>query len=102
MMIKLLLSWDILPDRDQEHFEFMIREFAPRLTAMGIRPIEAWFTLYGRENNPQIVVEAIADDLEKMRQILATPEWELLKDSLLKYVTNFSQKVVRGRPDLQL
>lgn len=101
-MVKLLLSWDILPDRDQEHFEFMIREFAPRLTAMGVRPIEAWFTLYGRENNPQIVVEAVADDVAKMRQVLDGPDWERLKESLLTYVTNYNQKVIRGRPDLQL
>ncbi len=101
-MIKLLLSWDILPNRDQEHFEFMIREFAPRLTAMGVRPIEAWFTLYGRDNNPQITVEAIADDLEKMREVLATSDWLELKENLLQYVTNYQQKVIRGRPHLQL
>ncbi|NDJ85763.1 MAG: hypothetical protein GYB66_07745 [Chloroflexi bacterium] len=101
-MVKLLLSWDILPDRDQEHFEFMIREFAPRLTALGVKPIEAWFTLYGRDNNPQIVVEAIADDLQKMRDVLATEEWQKLKENLLEYVTNFNQKVIRGRPHLQL
>lgn len=100
-MIKLLLSWDILPDRDQEHFEFIIREFAPRLTAMGIRPIEAWYTLYGRDNNPQIVVEAITDDLEKMRTVLKTQEWEELKEKLLEYVTNYNQKVIRGLPPLQ-
>lgn len=101
-MIKLLLSWDILPDRDQEHFEFIIREFAPRLTAMGIRPIEAWYTLYGRDNNPQMVVEAITDDLDKMRTVLGAPEWEELKEKLLEYVTNYNQKVIRGLPPLQL
>lgn len=102
-MIKLLLSWDTLPDHEQEHFEFLIREFAPKLAALGIRPIEAWFTLYGRENdNPLITVEAIADDLEKLRQVLATEEWQSLKESLLQYVTNFQQKVVRGRPTLQI
>ena len=101
-MIKLLLSWDILPDRDQEHFEFMIREFAPRLTALGVKPIEAWFTLYGHDTNPQIVVEAIADNLEKMQGALATAEWQNLKDNLLEYVTNYEQKVIPGRPHLQL
>jgi hypothetical protein len=101
-MIKLLLSWDILPDRDQEHFEFIIREFAPRLTALGVRPIEAWYTLYGRDNNPQIVVEAITDDIDKMRAVLQTQEWEELKEKLLEYVTNYNQKVIRGLPPLQL
>lgn len=101
-MIKLLLSWDIKPNRDQEHFEFIIREFAPRLTALGIRPTEAWYTVYAREDNPQIVVEAIADNLDKIRGVLSSSEWEELKESLMKYVNNFKQKVVRGRPSLQL
>ncbi len=101
-MIKLLLSWDIKPNRDQEHFEFIIREFAPRLTALGIRPIEAWYTVYGRNGNPQIIVEAITDDLDKMRAILRSSEWDDLKESLLKYVDNYKQKVIRGRPSLQL
>ncbi len=101
-MVKLLLSWDILPDRDQEHFEFMIRELAPRLTAMGIRPIEAWFTLYGRNGNPQIVVEGITDTLAMMKTILASEEWDSLKERLMEYITNYQQKVIRGRSHLQL
>jgi hypothetical protein len=100
-MIKLLLSWDIQSGQDQEHFEFMVREFAPRLTTLGVVPIEAWYTMYG-EKSPQIVVEAMTDDLPTMRRILASNEWEDLKANLLKYVTNFNQKVIRGRSHLQL
>ena len=100
-MIKLLLSWDVLPDQDQEYFEFMVREFTPRLTALGITPIEAWFTLYG-EDAPQIVMEGMTDDLRTMKKLLATEEWENLKEKLMEYVTNFNQKVIRGRSHLQL
>jgi hypothetical protein len=100
-MIKLLLSWDIQTGRDQEHFEFMVREFAPRLTALGIMPIEAWYTMYG-EKSPQIVVEGMTEDLTTMRKILATKEWAELKASLMDYVTNYRQKVIRGRSHLQL
>jgi hypothetical protein len=100
-MFKLLLSWDVLPNQDQQYFEFMVREFTPRLTALGITPIEAWFTLYGDES-PQIVMEGMTEDLDVMRTILATPEWNTLKDQLLEYVTNFNQKVIRGRSHLQL
>ena len=100
-MFKLLLSWDVLPNRDQEYFEFMVREFTPRLTALGITPIEAWFTLYG-DDAPQIVMEAMTEDLETMHALMATDEWENLKEKLLKYVTNFKQKVIRGRSHLQL
>ncbi|MBI5931757.1 MAG: hypothetical protein HY862_20775 [Chloroflexi bacterium] len=100
-MIKLLLSWDIQPGQDQEHFEFMVQEFAPRLTTLGVMPIEAWYTMYG-EKSPQIVVEAMTDDLQTMRRIMDSPEWDDLKSNLLKYVTNYKQKVIRGRSHLQL
>jgi hypothetical protein len=100
-MIKLLLSWDVLPDNDQEYFEFMVREFTPKMSALGLNVIEAWFTLYG-DKAPQIVVEAMTDDLGAMRDLLATDEWNQLKTKLLKYVTNFQQKVIRGRSHLQL
>lgn len=100
-MFKLLLSWDVIPDREQDYFEFMVREFTPRLTSLGITPIEAWFTLYGKEA-PQVMMEGMTDDLETMRNLLATDEWQTLKTKLLNYVTNFTQKVIRGKSHLQL
>ena len=99
-MYKLLLSWDIKPNRDQEYFEFMVREFAPRITSMGIRPTEAWFCVYG--DGPQIVVEGITDDLDTMKKILESAEWKTLHSKLLDFIEGYSQKVVTGRPDLQL
>lgn len=100
-MFKLLLSWDVLPNRDQEYFEFMVREFTPKLTALGITPIEAWFTLYG-DDAPQIVMEGMTEDYETMKSLLSTDDWQSLKTKLLTYVTNFNQKVIRGRSHLQL
>jgi hypothetical protein len=100
-MFKLLLSWDVVPEKEQDYFEFMVREFTPRLTTLGITPIEAWFTLYGK-NAPQVIMEGMTDDLETMKSILATEEWLSLKTKLQDYVTNFTQKVIRGRSHLQL
>ena len=99
-MYKLLLSWDIKPTRDQEYFEFMVREFAPRITSMGLTPTEAWFSVYG--DGPQIIVEGITDDLETMRTLLESDEWDALNDRLMEFVEDYRQKVVAGRPDLQL
>lgn len=100
-MIKLILSWDVLPDQDREYFEFMVGEFTPKLTALGLEPIEAWLTMWSR-NSPQIIFVAMTEDLTTMRKILATPQWEGMKSKLLNYVTNFNQKVIRGRSHLQL
>jgi hypothetical protein len=99
-MYKLLLSWDIKPSLDQEYFEFMVREFAPRITSLGLTPTEAWFCVYGK--GPQVVVEGITDNLPTMQKLLDSPEWEALYDKLMTYVEDYSQKVIVGRPDLQI
>jgi hypothetical protein len=99
-MYKLLMSWDIKPLQDQDYFEFMVREFAPRITSMGLTPTEAWFAVYGK--GPQIIVEGVMDDLEGMRNLLESDDWQSLHRSLLEYVDHYQQKVVAGRSDLQL
>ncbi|HLA44282.1 MAG TPA: hypothetical protein VJZ27_12645 [Aggregatilineales bacterium] len=99
-MYKLLLTWDIKPNRDQEYFEFMVREFAPKITSMGLTPTEAWFSVYG--DGPQIIVEGITDDLKTMKELLESDEWGALNTRLLEFVDDYEQKVVTGRSDLQI
>lgn len=99
-MIKLLMSWDIKQGRDQEYFQFMVREFAPGITRLGLTPTEAWLAVYGE--CPQIVMEAVAEDLEAMRERLRRPEWERLRTQLLDYVENYQQKIVPANRGFQI
>jgi hypothetical protein len=99
-MIKLLLSWDIKPGHDQEYFEFMVREFAPGITKLGLTPTEAWFAVYGE--CPQILMEGITEDLGIMRKLLASDDWSTLYDKLLTYVDNYQQKIVRASTGFQI
>jgi hypothetical protein len=99
-MIKLLMSWDIKPGRDAEYFEFVVREFVPGLTRLGLQPTEAWFTIYGE--GPQVLAGGITEDLASMRAALSSKEWETLRGRLLEIVTNYRQKIVRATGTLQL
>ena len=99
-MYKMILSWDIKPEQDQEYFEFMVREFAPKITSLGITPIEAWFSIYG--DVPQIIIEGTAEHLHTIRDLVESKEWKALHNKLMGFVENYSQKVVVGRPDLQI
>ena len=99
-MLKLLMSWNIRPRREDEYFEFVIREFAPGLVALGVRPTDAWYTQYG--DCPQILTGAVADSMESLQRALASDEWRSLKRKLLTYVTDYSQKVVRASGGFQL
>jgi len=97
--VKVLMTWDISPDRDQEYFEFVIGEFVPGVQRLGFQPIEAWATIYGEY--PQIQVGLLADDAQRAHKVLVSPEWVQLQDQLFGYVSNFSYKVIPARGGFQ-
>jgi len=99
MSVKVLMTWDIAAERDQEYFEFVIGEFIPGVQRLGLQPAEAWATIYG--SYPQIQVGLLASDAEQARNVLNSDEWNVLQDRLFNYVKNFSYKVVRARGGFQ-
>jgi hypothetical protein len=98
--VKLLMTWNIVPGREQEYFEFMVREFVPGIKRLGIEPTEAWLTTYGKR--PQILTGGITDTLSGMRTALGVPEWTDLRDRLMEYVTNFEWRVVHSSGGFQM
>jgi hypothetical protein len=99
-MVKLLMTWDIQPGRDAEYFEFVVREFVPGITRLGLQPTEAWFTIYGE--CPQMLTGGITDSVASMRDILESADWQELHSKLLGLVTNYQQKIVPHTGTLQL
>ncbi len=99
MAVKVLMTWDIAGERDQEYFEFVIGEFIPGVQRLGLQPAEAWATVYG--SYPQIQVGLLAPDLSQARQILGSSDWVMLQDRLSNYIKNFSCKVVPARGGFQ-
>ncbi|MCC7118080.1 MAG: hypothetical protein IT310_06100 [Anaerolineales bacterium] len=99
MPVKVIMTWDIASERDQEYFEFIIGEFVPGVQKLGLQPAEAWATLYG--SYPQIQVGLLAPDAPQARSILASADWALLQDRLFGYVKNYSHKVVAVRAGFQ-
>jgi hypothetical protein len=99
MSVKLIMTWDIVPDREQDYFEFVIGEFIPGVQRLGFQPVEAWATIYG--NHPQIQVGILSDDLSGVQQILRSADWSQLQDKLFALVKNFSYKIVPARNGFQ-
>lgn len=103
MSVKLLMNWDIRAGRDQEYFEFVVREWVPTIQRLGLRPTGAWYTVYSRDKEaPQIMTESVAADLPAMRDILSSPDWKSLHEKLQEYVENYSQKIVHVTGGFQL
>ena len=100
MAVKLLMTWDILPGREQDYFEFVVRDFIPGLQGLGMEPSDAWYTMYG--DQPQIMAAAQIDSMPALRSILDSEGWDGLTGRLLDYVGNFYFKVVESRGGFQL
>ncbi len=99
MAVKLLMSWDIAPDREQEYFEFVVREFIPGIQRLGLELNEAWATVYG--NQPQILVGALMPSIPKLTEVMRTSEWKQLNNQLLEFVKNYQYKVVNAQGGFQ-
>lgn len=99
-MFKLLMSWNIRSGHEEEYFEFVVREFGPGLIKLGVRPTDSWYTQYG--DRPQILTGGVVEDLESLQRVLASDEWHRLKEKLLTYVTDYTQKVIRASGGFQL
>ena len=94
------MTWDILPGREQEYFEFVVREWIPRMSKLGLQPNDAWYTYYG--NQPQIMATALMNTLPELETVLTSDDWQGLTQELLEYVEDFNYKIVKARSGFQM
>ncbi|MCF6278272.1 MAG: hypothetical protein L3J16_05915 [Anaerolineales bacterium] len=99
MTVKILMTWDVLSDNEQEYFEFVISEFVPGVQRLGFQPLDAWATLYGEY--PQIQVGMLAADAPSAQRMFDTVEWDELRAKLFNYIDNFAYKIVPARSGFQ-
>jgi hypothetical protein len=92
LAVKLIMTWDIMPEREQEYFEFVVREFIPGVQRLGFELSDAWATVYGSQ--PQILVGAIIPSRGRAQQLLDSSEWRSLNNQLQDFVHNYDQKIV--------
>jgi hypothetical protein len=94
------MTWDILPGREQEYFEFVVRDFLPGLQRLGMEVSDAWFTMYGEQ--PQIMAAAQMPNMSSLQRVMDSQDWQTLSQQLLEYVENFNFKVVQARNGFQM
>lgn len=99
MAVKLIMTWDIFPEREQEYFEFVVREFMPSVQRLGFELSDAWATSFG--DRPQILVGAMFPSQSQVQTMLKSAEWLELRDKLEKYVRNYNQKLVEASGGFQ-
>jgi hypothetical protein len=97
--VKLLLTWDISPEHEQDYFEFVLGEFVPGIQRLGLQPSDAWATIYGEY--PQIQVNILATSFDTARRAINSDGWRDLHDKLFALVQNYTCKIVPARGGFQ-
>ncbi|MCE1251936.1 MAG: hypothetical protein LWX83_00130 [Anaerolineae bacterium] len=99
MPVKLLMSWDIAPEHEEEYFEFVVREFLPGVQGLGFELSDAWATVYGPK--PQMLVGAMLPSINQAHKVLNSSEWISLNNRLQDYVRNYNYKLVSAKGGFQ-
>jgi len=95
--VKLILTYDILPEALDSYYRFMLGELVPAVQKLGLYMNGAWHTAYG--NYPIRLVEFIAEDRAALSAVLDSPAWEQLETRLQEYIFNYHKKIVRLKDD---
>lgn len=99
MPVKILMTWNILPNREAEYSEFVVNEFIPRLNRLGLADLEFWYTRFGEQ--PQIQASGVCPSVEQLNLIMNSEEWESLQDLLSGYVSEYQHKMVKASRGFQ-
>lgn len=95
MEIKLLLAYNIKPNREAEYYRYVLGEFLPRLQDMGLMMVEGWHTAYGEY--PIRLIAFRAQDNTDIYNILNSSEWKEGKEKLLKLVLDYEERLVPAK-----
>jgi hypothetical protein len=89
---KMLITYDILPDKYELYYRYILGEFVPSLRDLGLHMTYAWHVPYG--DYPARLIEFICDNRHTLMTAMANPRWTQLETRLKSYTTHYHRKVV--------
>ncbi len=95
----MILTYNILPEHQEEYFNFMVNVFMPTLQRIGLTNAGVWHTAYG--DYPARLSVFVADDEQTMEQALAGKTWKDAEAKLAKYVKDYTRRVIEFQPGFQ-
>lgn len=95
MEVKLLLVYNIKPNREAEYYRYVLGEFLPALQDRGIYMVEGWHTAYG--DYPMRLLAFRADSQAEMQTLLSSETWQTAKAQLLKLVRDYEERIVLSK-----
>jgi hypothetical protein len=98
--LKLLLSYHVNQEKQQEYHKFVMGRYLPALQSMGFQMSEAWHTAYG--DAPNRLIGLVCNDETTMNELLSSDEWDSLNDQLEEFVSDLDYKFIPYRGGFHL
>jgi hypothetical protein len=92
---KLLLQYNLLPEKQEFFFHYIRGEFAPSLKNMGLELTSMWHVVYGNGTQPLSQMEFVCENRAIARAILKHPRWYRLESRLQTYTRSYKRKLIR-------
>lgn len=99
MRTKLLLTYNILVQHQEEYLNFMVNTFVPTLQKIGLENAGVWHTAYG--DYPIRLLVFIAENEVSMREALAGETWKQMEEQLKRHVVDYTCRIVPFQPGFQ-
>jgi hypothetical protein len=97
--VKLLISYDPLPERREAYLRYVRGEFVPALEQLGLVMCDAWYTAYG--SHPLRLAGFLASDRDALQRVLESEDFQDLERRLREFVINYKRKIVPHRATFQ-
>lgn len=89
---KMLLTYNIVPERQEIYMRFMLNEFISTLQSLGLENVGVWHTAYG--NYPLRLLVFVTKDSDAMARAIASDLWEEMEEKLKTFVTDYTRRIV--------
>lgn len=96
---RVLLTYNILPQAQEEYYRYVIGEFVPTLQQLGLVMLFAW-QVHG-DTYAERQIEFVCESLPTLRTALNSDRFQQAEENLKIYTSAYSRKVVRFKNRFQ-
>ena len=98
----LILTYDIKQGVYERYFRWVTNQFVPAMQNRKLYLQHLWHIIGITETYPQRRIEFVSEDLDTIRRLLESSEWQDLEDRLHYFSENLSYRVVKYKGSFRI
>ncbi len=95
----MLLTYNIVDDRQEIYMRFMLNEFIPTLQSIGLTNVGVWHTAWG--NYPIRLLVFVSENSSAMSRAVKSDVFNNMEEKLKSFVSDYTRRVVVFDPGFQ-